>query len=468
MPLEMVRGSYETVRAAIPDEARAGLDSWRHNTSEGNDQIIRSFAHENWGYDTVAEKYLDVSKGYYQALDEVEDEEYTNIGPFSVRWPWEDRKFGLNAFYAPRVFSPQKDAYQQALRDVKSLVKPGSLHALTLDQSVQRMPRNKLSGLPWFTSDPEAIPRYVARARLVLSGAASEKFLWPPVAGWRGQPGGRTGRDNKQRLVWMYDKLDVLLGLRYLHPILDALRGKPMFAAWNTLSVVDLAVTSMLKEAQRRRVPLYSTDFSGFDSSLPGQLIRDIIDIIVSWFPPQEEATIRFLGENLITLGILTPDGVSPTRDGGMPSGTVFTNLIDSLVNMVCSRYTAVKLGVQHVGVTVLGDDAVNIYDPDPGLEKVTDAAMDLNLSQNPDKQHVSYDSVHYLQRVHTLEHTVDGIAVGVRSILRTVNGVINYERGRKGVGLPFAVSRNIMQWEKTNTNPNTCLLYTSPSPRDS
>ena len=481
MPGEMIQGSYDHVLGLLPPEARAGVDSWRHGTSEGNDQVIRSFAHEDWDYDTVADKYRDLSTGYDSAFDEVEQEEHGNVGPFSVRWRWEDRKFSLNAFYSNRSFVPQAQAYQQAFRDVKSLVKPGSLTPLTLDQSVARLPKNKLSGLPWFTSDPEAIPNYVARAKLVLSGAAAEKFLWPPVAGWRGQPGGRRKQDNKQRLVWMYDKVDVILGLRYLHPILDALRAKPMFAAWNDLSTVDRVITSMIKEAQRRAVPLYSTDFSGFDSSLPGQLIDDAIAIVASWFREEEREIINFLGRNLKTLGILTPEGVSAVRDGGMPSGTVFTNLVDSIVNLICSRYTAIKLGVKHVGVTVLGDDAINVYDPDPGIEAISEAAADLNLTQNPDKQHVSEKSVHYLQRVHTSDYSVQGVFKGVRSIVRTANGVVNYERGRKGVGLPFAVSRNIMQWENAANGPafqpalklyatenRVCLLYTSPSPRDS
>ena len=454
MPSKQVTGSYGQVTSLLEVGAVERLDTWRQSTLRGFDKILRSYLYEDLDYHQVVGRFEDITTGSYDQINQLEDEERTKIGPFSIRLPWSERVESVSAFYVGRDWSPSSSALARALADLKSLVPSRSLRSLSLEEAFERLPRHKQSGLPAYSNDEEALQPYLSRAKRILRKDEGERFLWPAVAGWRGQAGGPNRTDVKQRLVWMYDKVDAILGLRYLHPILDTLRDKPMFSAWNNLDHVDEVMTGMLTEAERRGVNVYSTDYSGFDASLSPIFIQSTIDIIKSWFPQEEEFVIQLIADNLMTLGVLTPVGVSASRDGGMPSGTVFTNLIDTMVNFVASRYAAYRNGVSHVGLSVLGDDAVNIYSPDPGLEDVVGAVSELGLSQNEDKQYVDGRSLHYLQRVHLLDYQVKGVSVGVRSLNRTLSGMVNYERPRSGVGLPFAISRNIMQMENAKWHP--------------
>jgi hypothetical protein len=53
--------------------------------------------------------------------------------------------------------------------------------------------------------------------------------------------------------------------------------------------------------------------------------------------------------------------GVIINRNGSMPSGTTFTNTLDSIVNLIGALYVSLKLNKELKVIEIQGDDAVYI-----------------------------------------------------------------------------------------------------------
>jgi len=143
--------------------------------------------------------------------------------------------------------------------------------------------------------------------------------------------------------------METVVGLSIQQPVLDALRNRPEFAAWNELSRVDSVVTGMIDKVRGSEL-ISSNDFGGFDRTLVGELIHEVFDVIRWWFNKSARTRIDWLERQILTVGLVTPEGVISGRDGAMPSGSALTNLVDTLV-------TLLLFGAG----TSLGDDSLKI-----------------------------------------------------------------------------------------------------------
>jgi hypothetical protein len=233
------------------------------------------------------------------------------------------------------------------------------------------------------------------------------------------------------------------------------LRLRPEFAAYNELGIVDTAITSLLTRAVAGDDDVISSDYSAFDASFPMQLGEACINSMVTWFSELDRHAIEWVGFGMLTSALLTPDGLTETRKGGIGSGWDWTNLFGTMGNFIASRYVAYALGVGHTGGTYLGDDAVNVYSPNPGLDEIQDAASDLNLKLNVDKQYVAKRSCHYLQRVHDLDSMDGETAKGMRPIMRALSGILNFERYRPDWDKWTKASRTLAQIVNVRNHPN-------------
>ena len=427
----------------LPKRAVNALRSWRGRTEKGSDVDYRSQLDHYVPRESIVKSSSSVLTVTDETLIQFEESEKNKIGPYSIQAPWKDRVKTLQPYFTnDKELNVNEEAYQEALSYVRSFLPGGSLQPLSLDAAVDTLPKGKYSGLPFLTTKPEVLKHYITRANLVMDGG--DGVVNPAVLGWRGQPGGPSPNDVKQRVIWMMDKLDAILGAQYLYPVINALRDRVQFSAWNDKDTVDNAMRLALSIASEKRVRIHSTDYDSFDSSLAARFIDDLFEVIRSWFSTSVGLDVVKTG--FITCGMLTPSGVAVGREGSVPSGSIFTNLIGTLWNLLCARYVAIRKRISHPFSTALGDDAVNIYMPDVSDEEIASIQRELGMTMNADKQFTSETHAHYLQNV----HGVNGGWRGVRPFYRMLNGALSYERRRDPQDWSHSMAsvRTIMQLE--------------------
>jgi hypothetical protein len=309
------------------------------------------------------------------------------------------------------------------------------------------MPQDTNLGLPFFTRDRQFSGDYLRRAIAISRG---EDGLYPDVSGLRTQQTGLED-DPKQRLLWLVDHAEVILGKSFQDPLLATLRPRFGFAAWESKDRVDREVTEMLGK------PCMSVDFSNFDATLPAWLLDLLIDLIAEWFIPTSRSVyaISALREHFVRGSIITPSGEETGRTGGIPSGSVWTNKIGTLANKWLYHCVAYYLGVSEVKWMGLGDDGVWQYEPMPTSQDVSDVLKEVvGVQVNPDKSLLSTDHVIYLQDHHHRDYLRNGVAVGVRPTFRMLGRAISLERYSTRMDKWMQSVRALLQWEQTRWSP--------------
>jgi hypothetical protein len=200
---------------------------------------------------------------------------------------------------------------------------------------------------------------------------------------------------------------------------------------------------------------IHSGDYSGFDNSVPSELISAAFYVMRQWMEPGMEERLSVLEEAFATMPIIVPYQLKDGRDGGVPSGSVLTNLVDSLVNLVVAHYVAIRAGTTVEDIEVLGDDVVVLFAEEVGPADLEDYASELGMKMNEDKQMVSANTVHYLQRLYDVEYELDGVFRGVRSINRAASGFTGMERFKKSMTRYRFCARAVCQAEQCRWHPD-------------
>jgi len=196
------------------------------------------------------------------------------------------------------------------------------------------------------------------------------RVRFPPcVAGTRGHLSSID--DPKTRLVWVYPaEMLVVEGLwapvmyrQYQSlpsgPLLLGKASHRLFSEW----VVKLRLGHVI----------HGLDFSGFDTGVPPWLIHAAFDILhdnVDWLNWRGKPTSKRSRQKwrnvwdgmkwyFINTPILMPDGRMFRKHRGVPSGSWFTQLIDSVVNYILIEYLAGCQEQEIEELKVLGDDSV-------------------------------------------------------------------------------------------------------------
>lgn len=355
-------------------------------------------------------------------LDEIEfHEKEKSLGSLSIRLPWAERVDSLDDF-DHQDWNPDESALKQALMDFKAQLPVTELRPWTYERAFEVMTKGRNSGLPEVTSDKSVLGSYLDRARTLQSW----EDVWWFLPFWRGQSAG-LDLPPKQRLVWGDEKSDVINGLTTMHPILNALRSTSGFSAYTSDELVDVKITELLQRAHGR--PILSSDFEKFDARAPRPLIESImLDVYGGLFSAEGFRRLKISTDVMTQRGIVTPYTIRETKTGGIPSGVAHTSVCGSGINKVTGLYVACRTNQSLLVSECLGDDSVFLYSDGIDSETFAKYAKEIGLIVNPNKVFLSTKSCHYLQRWHSLDYTIDGLARGVHSPYRTVNGMMNYE----------------------------------------
>jgi hypothetical protein len=196
------------------------------------------------------------------------------------------------------------------------------------------------------------------------------KVRFPPcLAGQRGHMS--PIEEAKTRLVWIYPAEMLVVEGLYAPVIYEKLASLPD----GPLLLGSASHRLYMRWLGRFRdgESLHGLDFSSFDTGVPPWLIRVAFDIIrqnVDWLNWRGKPTTKRTRQKwrnvwdgmiwyFINTPILMPDGRMFRKHHGVPSGSYWTQLVDSVVCYILNNYLAECQGVEPQGLKVLGDDSV-------------------------------------------------------------------------------------------------------------
>nr|QYV43082.1 MAG: RNA-dependent RNA polymerase [Partitiviridae sp.] len=185
----------------------------------------------------------------------------------------------------------------------------------------------------------------------------------------------------KTRLVWIYPGEMLVIEGRYAFPLYAEYAkrpGEPLLYGNDP----DVMVTDWLRK-KKSWSRLIGMDISSFDATVQSDLIRFGFDVAFENIDPTDpkimndptvsaikkekhkeyeekkhEIMKQALMHYFINTPILMPDGRRFITTHGVPSGTAFTQLIDSIVNHVYVVWCALMQEVDIAHICVLGDDS--------------------------------------------------------------------------------------------------------------
>jgi len=338
----------------------------------------------------------------------------------------------------PRVVL-NRDARRHANCVVRSLIPKslrGKLRPIELDVAAGMFEKSGF-GFPFMSSN---VARFHEAAlnisREIWESGCDPSWIAevPAVAGYRSQQraaDATTGVHHwfaKTRFIYMMPRVLTNIEKTIQAPLLEALRANPRFCAWDGPDAVDREMTSLLNRGGK----ILSIDFKGFDRSIPFEVIDEVYKIIRAWFVTEASPLVDFCQEVFKGCGLLTPDQYyeGSMRSGGVPSGSVMTNLIDSLVNIWVMEYTAYLLKTEITAMYPQGDDGALSYTQPPSLDDLQCQLSKLGMAISLDKTLYTTGHVHFLQDLHSDEYRDEnGVAVGVRPIAQVMANVLSFER---------------------------------------
>jgi hypothetical protein len=244
---------------------------------------------------------------------------------------------------------------------------------------------DKASGAPEFKKKREAFVMDYPRMVRIREGSRNPD---PCVCAARIQHG---EEGPKTRLVWSYPLPMTMLEAMYARPLIEHyLRAQTPMA----FGRYRWELVGNLQKIENHSVRL-GLDFSSFDSSIHPYLIDVAFKVLRSHFPKSEsiDRDFRTIVQYFIHTPIVMSDGNIYRKHKGVPSGSYFTQLIDSIVNYAAISYAAMSCEFKFVrdSIKVLGDDSIVGIDRDVDIEQISSALTELGLTVNVNKSAVRY-----------------------------------------------------------------------------
>jgi len=292
--------------------------------------------------------------------------------------------------YAERVqFCPDEDDLQNAVNAAMRVFGCDGTKLSRLEGAEElsrALKLEKASGAPCFTTKKDAFEGDYQR---MLRVAAGSKAPEPCVAARRIQHG-----DNgpKTRLVWSFPLSMTMLEAKFARPLIAYFLRVQTPMAFG-LHRFHLAGRLVKITNSSTRLGL---DFSGFDSSIVPKLIASAFAILKTHFDLDEDGLRewKIVESYFIHTPILMPDGNIYRKHKGVPSGSYFTQMVDSIVNYIALRYLALRLDFSFSddNVLVLGDDSVVGVSKAFSLSVVSKVLKEeLGLTVNAEKSEITH-----------------------------------------------------------------------------
>jgi len=198
----------------------------------------------------------------------------------------------------------------------------------------------------------------------------------------------RTQRGGKTRLVWGYPLDMTMIEAKYAVPLIKKFKridtpicyGKYRFHLGMQLNY----------QLDGRNV--VSLDYSKFDSTVPAELILVAFNILWTWFDQISVREIEIIEDYFINTPIVMSDGhLYSGKNHGIPSGSMFTNLVGSIVNFILLTALSERLNFHFTAERgfVLGDDSIFSTNSDVNIYQISQIMKEYGMNINTTKSEV-------------------------------------------------------------------------------
>nr|QDP16244.1 RNA-dependent RNA polymerase [Rat picobirnavirus] len=342
------------------------------------------------------------------------------VGPMSVMRPLDERMSDIESYY-DGILLPSTALDSRALKAVISeFAQIRGLRMRAQGKTLELMKKSTNSGSPFFTKRRKVVdwtaPCDVGIYRdYVNQFLRGEEWMAAAVLGWRGQEGGPTESDVKQRVVWMFPFAVNICELQVYQPLIESAQRFDLVPAWVSMESVDRRITAMF-DTKADDDLVVCTDFSKFDQHFNPKM-QDAAETILSAIltpgaPEREWLNKVYPIKYMIPLAY----NMGEVKFGkhGMGSGSGGTNCDETLAHRAL-QYEAAQLAGARLNPNsqCLGDDGVITY-PGITVEDVVKAYSSHGLEMNADKQYAATQDCTYLRRWHHSKYRVGGVCVGV------------------------------------------------------
>jgi len=212
---------------------------------------------------------------------------------------------------------------------------------------------SKSSGLPLMTSKADSLVYSLDREDQIRRRLKAPN----PCVAYK-----RTQKGNKTRLVWGYPLEMTIMEARFARPLIDKFKNSRTPMAFGmTKCELGAYIHKHFEDQPGVSVCL---DYSKYDSTISAEMIRRAFVILATWFTKvdQEQLGWETIIKYFIHTPIVMPDGhLYVGKNHGVPSGSYFTQLIDSVVNVALCYALSSRFGFEFSerGVFVMGDDSI-------------------------------------------------------------------------------------------------------------
>nr|AVA30701.1 RNA-dependent RNA polymerase [Picobirnavirus sp.] len=373
----------------------------------------------------------------WPTLYEFEVDLAKKVGPMSIMLPLKERMKDIDSYYEG-ILLPSEPISDSAIAAV--VHEWSSLRGLQVRnqlKTVQLMKKSTNSGSPYFTKRRNVVDETYP-VLLEERGGHWFQFLTPKlqqwgctaVLGWRGQEGGPSKEDVKQRVVWMFPFAVNIRELQVYQPLIEAAQKFNLVPAWVSMDAVDDRITKLF-DTKAENDLVVCTDFSKFDQHFNRSLQDAAYQCLSAFFTPNSISAEWLKSVFPIKYEIPLAYDYGKLRFGrhGMGSGSGGTNADETLAHRALQYEAAIHANARlNPNSQCLGDDGILSY-PGITVEDVVKSYTAHGLEMNDSKQYASTHDCTYLRRWHHKDYRMSNICVGVYSTNRALGRLRYLER---------------------------------------
>lgn len=194
-------------------------------------------------------------------------------------------------------------------------------------------------------------------------------FANPILVGFRTQASGEFNEDgsetgtckHKTRVVCMYDLISIIHELKYSYPIQKLIQDMDFYAGGKDPSTIS----GLINTWRSKSLSWWSIDYSKYDMTISSWLIEDAFGILKCAFHENVDDTDwNLIVNDFIHKDFIVSEGIVHA-DKGVPSGSMFTQIIDSIVNrlMVLTYFNSIGAKAKMI---IMGDDNLIFHNLKP------------------------------------------------------------------------------------------------------
>lgn len=220
--------------------------------------------------------------------------------------------------------------------------------------------------------------------------------------------GNRTNKaKHKSRFISAIDIMQVMMEMKFAKPFQERMGRVKWYAGGKDDKAIANCIYSM-----RKRIKRYwkSIDYSKYDQSIPAWMIHDAFDLVKAAFKGDEyfdEELFKIVRNDFIHKVFLDPKRGCVESNKGVPSGSMFTQIIDTLCNILMIETYMRSIGVEDFEMMIMGDDNLIYVGEDIKMEALASyLKRNFGIEVNTDKftEGTFDDPPEFLSRVWTPE----------------------------------------------------------------